>query len=688
MSQDRRSNSVRDPGGKGHCVLRIPQAAIDEKLGVVTLPALTKTRLFAKAANASLPQTNKAHEVLKSLTEIDPTLQGALGSKADALRDSPFRLCVPSPTSTTGLAISSYIALSYCWKTGLDSLGEITHPYLPLTRELGQALLDECLSLQEGIWVDQLCIAQDDSTEKAIAVGTMDITYKSARLVVIVIEDIILEENEAKVLLEISHQYDTLGTECWRQITAKSPELLFMSTFWKLFSARWFTRAWCGHEYRVSGDRVFLLAVKWADSISMGVLRISAAFLVFLSHLEASYSSRYDAITYGCRKNENASYRAHFCKNFFPRGDTYSIKTDDSGTGRTASFMDTYLDVFSMDSLYVTDRLAIVLNIMNSGLYVKDGVERTRDECCRILSLIALACRDPTALTSRGPYLLFHELEAQNVVSWLQQPLTGDIFETIGKDGLGCGFRCLDQVPVADAREIKMDFYFLGTEKDVHHPSDIYLQQAEEFIGESIRHEDTIWLLGGDHHPESEEARSICSHFARVMACVLDCGKNFVVNTDVIFNLPQRTVFLEQGLDTFFYKRNPSIGFSELMQSNVDEFDTLCSFWNELCGLWLIDDKAGYLPSWFTLSDAEEDQVLIMCPREQKFQLVLPVLLQDDDHALLNRFYFLYEVTDEEDCWVAFAKTLGFGRPSIADERCRPRARLCRGQHLKGRIEG
>ena len=35
---------------------------------------------------------------------------------------------------------------------------------------------------------------------------------------------------------------------------------------------------------------------------------------------------------------------------------------------RTASYMDIYLDVFSMDSVYVTDRLAIVLNIMNSGL--------------------------------------------------------------------------------------------------------------------------------------------------------------------------------------------------------------------------------------------------------------------------------------------------------------------------------
>ena len=55
-------------------------------------------------------------------------------------------------------------------------MGGITHPYLLRTLELRQALLDECLHLQEGVWVDELCIAQDDAAEKAIAIGTMDIT--------------------------------------------------------------------------------------------------------------------------------------------------------------------------------------------------------------------------------------------------------------------------------------------------------------------------------------------------------------------------------------------------------------------------------------------------------------------------------------------------------------------------------
>ena len=268
-------------------------------------------------------------------------------------------------------------------------------------------------------------------------------------------------------------------------------------------------------------------------------------------------------------------------------------------------------------------------------------------------------------------------------MSWLQQPVIGDIFEDFEKNG----FRCLAQVPVADTREIKLDFYLLGTEKNVHHPSAIYLRQAEDFIEESVMHKDTIWILEGVHHPESEEAGRKYSHFARVMACVLECGKNWIVNTDIVYNLPERTTMLGQGLDTFFYKRNPSMALSEPMQSNSEEFETLTCFWNELCCIWLVDEKPGCLPAWFTLSEAEEDKVLIMCPTDRQFQLVMPVLLQDDDHILLNRFYFLDKVAHEEDCWVAFAKTLGFGRPSIADERCRLRATLCRGQRLHGKIE-
>ena len=136
-------------------------------------------------------------------------------------------------------------------------------------------------------------------------------------------------------------------------------------------------------------------------------------------------------------------------------------------------------------------------------------------------------------------------------------------------------------MPVADTREIKLDFYFLGTEKDMHHPLDIYLRQAEGSIEESIRHEDTIWLLE-DLHPESEEAGSISSHYARFIPYILDRGKKLGREHGRYLQYPTengapRTRTRQRSSTSAIHS---STSFSELMQSNHDEFDTLCSFWN------------------------------------------------------------------------------------------------------------
>jgi hypothetical protein len=44
-------------------------------------------------------------------------------------------------------------------------------------------MVDKILKLREsddeGIWVDQLCIDQENKDEKSIAIGVMDVIYKS-----------------------------------------------------------------------------------------------------------------------------------------------------------------------------------------------------------------------------------------------------------------------------------------------------------------------------------------------------------------------------------------------------------------------------------------------------------------------------------------------------------------------------
>lgn len=59
-----------------------------------------------------------------------------------------------------------------------------------MSRLLYNALLNERQSQSEGVWIDQICINQNDEAEKQIAVNAMDIVYKSARAVVILLDDI------------------------------------------------------------------------------------------------------------------------------------------------------------------------------------------------------------------------------------------------------------------------------------------------------------------------------------------------------------------------------------------------------------------------------------------------------------------------------------------------------------------
>ena len=57
-------------------------------------------------------------------------------------------------------------------------------------------------SPSECIWIDQRCINQNGEEEKRQTVGAMDLIFKSARLVVAVLEDVRLSYAEEALLQE------------------------------------------------------------------------------------------------------------------------------------------------------------------------------------------------------------------------------------------------------------------------------------------------------------------------------------------------------------------------------------------------------------------------------------------------------------------------------------------------------
>lgn len=75
---------------------------------------------------------------------------------------------------------------------------------VPICKCLWSFLLELLESDEEAIWVDQLCLVQDNEREKEkrSAVASMDALYVSVGLVFVAIEDIVLAFDEASLLTD------------------------------------------------------------------------------------------------------------------------------------------------------------------------------------------------------------------------------------------------------------------------------------------------------------------------------------------------------------------------------------------------------------------------------------------------------------------------------------------------------
>jgi Heterokaryon incompatibility protein (HET) len=100
-------------------------------------------------------------------------------------------------------SFDSFICLSYCWhkEDWSTTTSHGLHEEWPITENMLCAFLAQRSTYDEGVWIDALCIDQNNPTEKMHAIGSMDMLYKSARTVYIILEDIILPEEVCDTML-------------------------------------------------------------------------------------------------------------------------------------------------------------------------------------------------------------------------------------------------------------------------------------------------------------------------------------------------------------------------------------------------------------------------------------------------------------------------------------------------------
>ncbi|KAG5768745.1 hypothetical protein H9Q72_003817 [Fusarium xylarioides] len=167
-------------------------------------------------------------------------------------------------------------AISYVWGLPPTALGpflDVNGVQVPITDSLSSCLT--CLRKQRAdalIWVDAICINQNDDTEKAIQVGQMGKVYQTAEQVIIWMGP--EQPDEKGVLTTISklHQ-STSNTKSEYQLRLDDLRLIR-----SLLQRQWFIRTWIIQEL-VFASKPFLMhgssRIEWNNFIE-GVLECEA----------------------------------------------------------------------------------------------------------------------------------------------------------------------------------------------------------------------------------------------------------------------------------------------------------------------------------------------------------------------------------------------------------------------------
>ncbi|KAJ3544957.1 hypothetical protein NM208_g2761 [Fusarium decemcellulare] len=196
----------------------------------------------------------------------DDKLQGTLHHCSAELvgTDQPYRWVVSMDDFTTPVC---YTALSYCWGPpefeasivcdGHDK--KITKSLAAALRRLRQP--DRSIVM----WVDQICINQDDTTEKAQQIPLMERIYARALTTVIWLGEGTTGSDTAMQLLDkinayLQFTFAEMKPETFEEIGLPPDDCKSWEELWKLFSREWFSRVWIIQETLLPPKRTLWVA--------------------------------------------------------------------------------------------------------------------------------------------------------------------------------------------------------------------------------------------------------------------------------------------------------------------------------------------------------------------------------------------------------------------------------------------
>ncbi|KAK3680289.1 hypothetical protein LTR78_000667 [Recurvomyces mirabilis] len=390
-------------------------------------------------------------DLLARLRVLDRNVSTKFEVKTDILESFRFRL-IHKDHGVGSIDHDGFVALSYRRRRHAEKHQD--HITLPLDEEMYQAVLEETGNLP--LWLDQISIDGTSRLETAVSMSAMDMVYRSARLVVVALDDVELEGHEGTVLENHMEEYTKMThVSANKRFRGKQPPYLdtrdeLYGVLRKILRSSWFKRAWCRHEMRLARDHIFLVPCKSPGSWSgRNVVRFTTTCFTHLLALAIEVPFEPDV-----EKIKPALYA------FFR--DRSKLEPHERHLhSHHGNFTTVIAEVFGMEAGgdpriparqraadALKDKVSIILNTMECGLAITQELRDPRmhfttAEAHYMLLTLALAAQDPGALCSVGPPMRLVQADTNSPLTptatstWLFEPTNVDAglnnYHTLGR---------------------------------------------------------------------------------------------------------------------------------------------------------------------------------------------------------------------------------------------------------------
>ncbi|KAK4153782.1 heterokaryon incompatibility protein-domain-containing protein [Chaetomidium leptoderma] len=419
---------------------------------LVTLSDTNKDALLSESTQVIHSNESRARAtVIRSrLGDLNPEVGRQFHPKQDALSGLNLRMICSGAQSDPLSAIdqvSSYVAVSYCWHYSQWPLAPAATatPLCPgweISRPMMDAVMALRLGPDEGVWLDKLCINQDDQADKAAHIGIMDVIYRSARRVAILLEDVQLKKDEEEAGLAYKGFYADLcrevkdagleGEEKSQFIDEYFPRreqnlrnnnkghiLAAAPTFaLKVLGARWYSRGWCAHESRMTKNQKVNNPLLLCFGSDGRVLSFEFRFIhylgLYLSDLEPGDTPAGPEFIDKLNDPNPKTLRQLW----------WRIQRLMPNRDEGVSAMQHLVSIMSFGCFKKGDLMSIALNTAGIPLYF-DGEDMSYvEEVVWEFSLLVLASGDLIPLVANGRKLKV-PTNGGNVISWATNPSQG-----------------------------------------------------------------------------------------------------------------------------------------------------------------------------------------------------------------------------------------------------------------------